>query len=156
MELDQRILALTTTALVLKFYVTTTIQGGKRFKGGSRPPEDAKLSLNPKGKNQGFLPKEDDHPASKKAVAEDLRWQRIVLNDLENIPIGLAVGFVSVYVGANKFVNSLALLTFCGARIAHSYAYANQLQPHRAMFWFLGVASVLTLGINASAAALFH
>jgi hypothetical protein len=37
--------------------ITIGIQGGKRFSAGSRPPEDAKLSLNKtigKGGNQSF------------------------------------------------------------------------------------------------------
>jgi hypothetical protein len=34
---------LATYVLFIKFLVTCLIQGGKRFAGGSRPPEDAKV-----------------------------------------------------------------------------------------------------------------
>ena len=33
-----------TGLLVIKFYVTIIIQGGKRFAAGSRPPEDSEVS----------------------------------------------------------------------------------------------------------------
>lgn len=34
-----------TYVLFLKFLVTVMIQGGKRFAGGSRPPEDVKVIM---------------------------------------------------------------------------------------------------------------
>ena len=54
--------------------------GGKRFAGGSRPPEDAGLSIAKrfKAKQTYGMEKTDN---SKHAQA-DIRWQRIVSNDL--------------------------------------------------------------------------
>jgi hypothetical protein len=64
---SHKVTVISSFVLLLKFMLTTTIQGGKRFVGGSRPPEDEKLSLNPKGKTQNFgLKKEQDEKSLKR------------------------------------------------------------------------------------------
>jgi len=82
-----------TTVLLLKFLATTTIQGGKRFKAGSRPPEDASFKLDGANENQDFG---IDNRVQANLREADARWQRIVLNDVESIPLSLIVAWASV------------------------------------------------------------
>ncbi|KAK3242461.1 hypothetical protein CYMTET_47850 [Cymbomonas tetramitiformis] len=141
--------AVSTAVLCLKFYAAIMVQGGKRFKAGSRPPEDAAMSI-AKGVPQNFIgsPREDD-PKVKKAKEDDRRWTRIIQNDLENIPLGLIVSWASVL----SAKSSTAHLTFCAmftlGRIGHTIAYAKGLQPHRALFWLAAVLGVLGMAVNA-------
>jgi len=136
---------------MFKFFLTTLAQGGKRFKGGSRPPEDASLSLNPKGKQQNFginAAANATDERSKKAVEEDHRWQRLVLNDLENIPIGLIVAWSSLLSAYSPFLHAILVIAFAVGRVAHSYTYAKALQPHRAIFYFVGLLSTIGMALN--------
>jgi glutathione S-transferase len=128
------------------------IQGGKRFVGGSRPPEDAKLGL-AKGRAQSYG---TDTEISPKAKMQDIRWQRIVLNDLENIPLALIVSIVSIIARGNETINSILFVTFTLSRIGHTITYAKELQPHRAFCWFGAVLSVIGITLNGSVAAIFY
>ncbi|KAG7380746.1 hypothetical protein PHYPSEUDO_006800 [Phytophthora pseudosyringae] len=137
--------------LFIKFFVTVSIQGGKSFAAGARPPEDTAL-LNQDGlpaQTYGLV--EEDKPASeqlKKARAEDYRWKRVVQNDLETIPLGLLVFIGSVIVGGQEETNCALMGVFTAARVAHTFAYVNQKQPHRALLWALGQLCVLASGLN--------
>jgi hypothetical protein len=104
LDIDASVLkvAMTCSAILYaKFFCTTMIQGryilfyekkrylfwqfvrfvgGKRFSGGTRPPEDATLSLAKKFKaKQTYGLEKSENP---KHAEADIRWQRIVLNDL--------------------------------------------------------------------------
>jgi uncharacterized MAPEG superfamily protein len=136
--------------------LTTTIQGGKRFVGGSRPPEDEKLSLNPKGKTQNFGIKKEEDEKSLKRQEEDVRWQRIVLNDLESLPFGLLFSWISLFSSYSNKVHNIFVIAYTVGRILHTYSYAKSLQPHRALFWFVGIVSMLGLGINSVAGVLLN
>eukprot|EP01104_Vermistella_antarctica_P010425 TRINITY_DN2789_c0_g1_i1.p1 TRINITY_DN2789_c0_g1~~TRINITY_DN2789_c0_g1_i1.p1 ORF type:complete len:166 (-),score=46.19 TRINITY_DN2789_c0_g1_i1:126-602(-) len=136
-----------TVALVLKFYFVLMKQGGARFKAGSRPPEDMALSLNKtvgKGKKQQFVPR-DDIPAGVRD--EENRWSRIVMNDLENVPLGLILMWAGHLSDVGKIHSVLAILFVIG-RILHTYAYANAKQPMRAIAWFLAVLSNVAMSVN--------
>lgn len=84
----------------------------------------------------------------------DIRWQRIVLNDLENIPLGLLVAWASLLSPFNSQVHNVCILAFTISRIGHTVVYALELQPHRAIFWFVAVVSVFCLGLNGVAGVL--
>jgi hypothetical protein len=71
----------TTGAVFVKFLVTTLFQGGARFQGGTRPPEDAKFKELAKGVKQDYGL---TSAPSSQAKENDIRWQRIVMNDLGN------------------------------------------------------------------------
>ncbi|KAJ3140037.1 hypothetical protein HK101_003588 [Irineochytrium annulatum] len=152
--------AIATAVLVGKFFVTLIIQGGKRFAGGSRPPEDeVKLAhihkaLAKNGVSQTFgtaAPSAEEDARVTKARMADIRWDRIVRNDIENIPLGLIVASAFSESAANPLVHVALVLTFALARTAHTYAYAHELQPHRARFWFLGWIAVTGMVINGVA-----
>jgi glutathione S-transferase len=134
------------TTLFSKFLVTTL--GGKAFDAGMRPPEDSKYSLGmgkPK-QDYGSMPLNDNE--TKAARLLDMRWRRIVQNDLESIPIGLAVFMGSILVGGNDVANSVLMISYTGLRLAHTISYAYQLQPHRSITWTLGQMSILGSGVN--------
>jgi glutathione S-transferase len=141
----------------MKFLVTILVQGKQRFAAGSRPPEDISITTLAKGTKQSFGLQATGADAEKlqKYQMLDERWKRIVLNDLENIPLGLIVATVSILVGGNEHVNSIALVLFTVSRIAHTISYAKELQPHRAIFWGLGVLSVGIMTLNGSISTLF-
>jgi uncharacterized MAPEG superfamily protein len=40
------------------------------------------------------------------------------------------------------------MVTFTLARVGHTVVYAYELQPHRALCWFIAVVSVFCLGLN--------
>lgn len=145
-KFSQKITFLCTFVLFLKFTITILIQGGKRFAGGTRPPEDEKLSLAKiyKTKQSYGLVKVDNQ----KAIEADIRWQRIVLNDLENIPFGLIIAWASLLSSFFPQVHNLCVIVFTLARISHTIAYAYEKQPHRGICWFVSVLSVLCLGLN--------
>lgn len=73
-----------TFVLYVKFLLTLVIQGGKRFKAGSRPPEDCAFkalageTIQTFGMNTSATPSAEDEEAKK----ADIRWARIVMNDL--------------------------------------------------------------------------
>jgi glutathione S-transferase len=144
--------------LTIKWYITIAIQGGKRFRGGSRPAEDSKLGLSKtlgKGVKQTFGQSTEGIAA--KAIEEDIRWQRIVLNDIENIPIGLIVGLSCILAGSNQTVNRIldltvdvALISFTIARVAHTICYAKAIQPWRGIFWLVGIFSVITMALTGA------
>ncbi|OQR88553.1 hypothetical protein THRCLA_10247 [Thraustotheca clavata] len=160
---DLKVLIACTGVLAIKFYASTFIQGGKRFAAGTRPPEDQSLSLNKKNQKQSFgvrdpnAKDEDDENTKKpvrvqppaRAIEEDLRWERLVRNDLENIPIGLLISWAAVNSGGNPLVNSGAIIVFTVSRVAHTIAYAKGVQPHRAIAWTAGVLSTLVLVGNS-------
>ncbi|KAH7491813.1 hypothetical protein PRIC1_002782 [Phytophthora ramorum] len=151
-ELNAAVKTYSTCSLILfiKFFITASIQGGKSFAAGARPPEDTGL-LSQEGlppQNYGL---KDDQPASEeltKARAEDYRWKRVIQNDLETIPLGLLVFIGSVVVGGQEETNCALMGVFTAARIAHTFAYVNQKQPHRALLWTLGQLCVLASGLN--------
>ncbi|OQR90357.1 hypothetical protein ACHHYP_05607 [Achlya hypogyna] len=160
---DTKVLIAATAVLTVKFYISTMIQGGKRFAAGTRPPEDQILTdFNPKNQKQSFglrdpnaKAEEDDAKKplkltpSARAIEADLRWERLVRNDLENIPIGLLAAWAAVNSGGNPLVNSAAIVIFTIGRVAHTFAYANSLQPHRAYAWMAGVFGIMVLVGNS-------
>ncbi|KAI8848628.1 hypothetical protein BC829DRAFT_443587 [Chytridium lagenaria] len=155
---DKTSLKLTTIATALiaaKFFITITIQGGQRFASGSRPPEDMALGLNKKmgkGRDQSFgldPAGKDDDVKARKARLSDLRWQRIVMNDVENLPMGVIAMWTSLLTSRSPLAHTIFSLIFVGARYTHTYAYVKQLQPARALAWFSAWIGVFGLVANS-------
>merc|ERR1719486_1342973 len=130
-EIDRVVLrhtAIVTMALVAKFQFTNMMLGGARIKSGARPPEDR--SLFPKAGAQDFsgaakLAKRESDGAEKankarKAKDYEVRVARLVMNDLENIPLGLIVAWAGVLCRGSRKVQVAALWAFCLGRYAHS------------------------------------
>lgn len=155
-ETNVKVYVACTSALYLKFLATVMIQGGKTFRSGGRPPEDNKLNLAKKFKvkqNYGMVVDEKDE---KIAAAREVeyRWKRVIMNDLESIPMALFVFAAGILAGSNDKVHVGAMVVYTLSRYAHTFAYVNSKQPHRALFWFGGVLSTLVGVGNAVAAIL--
>ena len=76
------------------------------------------------------------------------RWRRIVMNDLENIPIGLIILWVNPLCEANGIVTSICAISFVVCRILHTILYAYSLQPFRSIAFTIGVLSIFAASIN--------
>ncbi|KAG2772093.1 hypothetical protein JG687_00013736 [Phytophthora cactorum] len=145
------------SVLYLKFLLATAVQGGKKFRSGGRPPEDAVLGLAKtigKGRKQTYgLDKTDDEKVLKAREAEH-RWTRIVSNDLESIPFALFIFGSGILVGSNPTVHAGAMTVYTVARCLHTYVYAHAMQPARAICWGLCVLATLVGVGNAVVAIL--
>ena len=148
---------ITVTGLIaLKFFGCILFQGKARVYAGSRPPED--VALFPKAGAQNFDGQgkfKDEDEKGRKLKEAEARWLRLIQNDVENIPLGLVIAWGSLLCNPNSLVQQIGLWTFCVGRLGHSYAYANALQPSRAIFWFAGVVGMLTMVGNGVFAAWF-
>lgn len=154
-SLSAKVLALCASILYVKVALTVSIQGGKTFAAGHRPPEDMKLSLAKRfpGVKQtyGAVATEEDAENKRlvRAREAEYRWKRIVMNDLENIPMGLLVFGAGVLVEANESVQVGAMALFTLARLAHTYVYAHEMQPHRGLAWMVAIVAALVGAGNA-------
>lgn len=149
---DVQALAVCTLVLYVKFLGTTMIQGRRGFDAGTRVPEDNALPQ-ARGKPDQSFDFHLDHPDEvvRTAIHDELRWKRIVQNDIEAIPLALLVFVVSITSGANKTVNVAALVVFTCARVLHTVAYSSKWPLARMCAWLVGVLSILTGAINGVA-----
>ena len=139
------------TTLVLwgKVFYSNVMLGGAKLKAGKRAPEDTYQVTMEKAKPE--------------AIAAVDRCQRIVNNDIENIPYGLIVAWASVYcigrataAGASSDLYTahvVLVITFGVARIAHTMTYALALSFARSAAWVVGIFSVIGLAINGIVAS---
>jgi glutathione S-transferase len=152
-ETNVRVFVACSAVLFAKFLTVVSIQGMKSFRSGGRPPEDDGLKVTKIKQTYGLNADVKDERILKAREIEH-RWRRIIANDLEQIPLTLIIFAGGILANSNTTVHSAALVVFTVARCLHSYVYANSMQPHRAIFWFIGVlASVVGTG-NAVAAIL--
>jgi len=138
-----------TMVIIVKYIVTVSIQGRKRFATGTRPPEDQKLIGS--GVNVGtsyVQPQIQAVDNNNTALEEDIRWQRIVANDLESLPFGMIVAVLSLLSAANKNAHIALYTIFVVSRVLHTIAYARAAQPWRTIWWTLGWLGVFGMGIN--------
>ena len=78
----------------------------------------------------------------------ETRAIRIVANDLENIPLGVACAWGSLLCTSSPGLHSARVSAFTFGRVFHTVCYAKELQPHRAIFYFVGLASSFGLALN--------
>merc|ERR1712195_33144 len=133
--------------LLLKQLFSNMGTGGARVKSGGRPPEDQKLFT--KEGNQDF----DGHgressPEQTLADQNTMRKLRIVQNDLENVPIGMLLMFISLLVSSQYPTSHMVFtILFTFSRIVHTVSYELKLQPHRALGWFGAVIAMLGFAV---------
>lgn len=146
---DMQVLAVCAFVLYLKFLGTTMHQGRRGFDAGTRVPEDAALPQ-ARGKPDQSFDYRLDHPDEviRNAIYDELRWKRIVQNDIEAIPLALTLFLISISVSANRNVNIAALVIFTCMRIMHTFAYANKKPLLRMLSWTIGVLCIITGGVN--------
>ncbi|KAJ3242133.1 hypothetical protein HDU78_001511 [Chytriomyces hyalinus] len=159
-DLDRTALKATsicTLVLLLKWYASISIQGDTRFKAGSRAPEDAAFGgrMGAENVEQTFGLTNAANDASNQAEKmRELRWQRIIMNDLENIPLGLIIAWSSLVTPKSPLVHTVSVVTFAVMRILHTITYARSLQPHRSIVWMLALVATLVMAVNGVVGAL--
>jgi len=143
--------AVLTVVLWTKVFATNLGLGGAKNNAGARAPEDTYQTSQDK--------------ASEEDVASLDRAQRIVNNDLENIPYTMVMAFgsaVIIYlVGVSNYESAKGLslahtvlyAVFVTARIGHSIAYAKGISVGRSLVWLVGVMASFGIGINGAIAA---
>ena len=146
----QKVAAIATVVLYGKYCLTTILQGTKKEPAGLGPTEDGGNSF-----SSVAVATSAGAPADK-AMETALRWQRIVANDVENIPIALVVMWACANaVTADEtvpFIIYCCLYVF--ARIAHTISYANGINkiggafPLRTFLFFIGTVMVHIMGIT--------
>ncbi|GLE03048.1 hypothetical protein PINS_up011927 [Pythium insidiosum] len=151
-----KLLAVSTLILYLKFLVSTMIQGRKGFQAGTRLPEDGSL---PMAKGMPTHHAFDFHitiadDTRRLAIENELRWRRIIQNDLESMPMALAVFLVSTLADARANVQCVAIAVYTIARCLHTMAFVQQLALARMLSWMIGVLAIIVAGCNGAVAAL--
>ncbi|ETO27559.1 membrane-associated protein in eicosanoid and glutathione metabolism (MAPEG) [Reticulomyxa filosa] len=131
LERTRKVVVLCTAGLFCKFLLTSLLQGAKRV----RAPEDG---------FQLLKTKKDDDKSKEKLFDTEKRWQRIILNDLENIPIGLLLLWGGLIIpSSNNNTTRICSIVFLVSRILHSFFYIFQLMPWRFFAWLSGLLSII-------------
>ncbi|MFI0474036.1 MAPEG family protein [Halomonas sp. HMF6819] len=126
--------AMATVLLFVKMWATGLYQGYHRItKMTFKTPEDARMA--------GKEPAQEELPQVQQASKA---WS----NDLENIPIFLALGMAYVLVGASPGLAMWLFMGFTAARYAHTLAYLARLQPWRTIAYGVGLVCMIVMAIQ--------
>ncbi|OQS03853.1 hypothetical protein THRCLA_03859 [Thraustotheca clavata] len=145
-----QVVAICSLLLYIKFVASTIIGARKKFASGNRAPEETR---NGDGYKQDFGLHSDDEE-DQNARLEDMRWQRIVENDMENIPLGLIFAWAAALTNGNHTQTIVATVVFTLCRFTHTISYANAWSKPRIAAFLLGVICIVVLGENAISATL--
>ncbi|XP_077297801.1 microsomal glutathione S-transferase 1-like [Arctopsyche grandis] len=99
---------------------------------------------------KAFANAEDAKGVGKVRVDDDVeRVRRAHLNDLENIPVFIAVCMVYLMTNPSLSLAANLIRIFALARIAHTLVYAVVVipQPARAISWFIGYAITIYMAV---------
>uniref|UniRef100_M4B7E6 Microsomal glutathione S-transferase 1 n=1 Tax=Hyaloperonospora arabidopsidis (strain Emoy2) TaxID=559515 RepID=M4B7E6_HYAAE len=138
---DVKAFALSAAVLYIKFLASTMIQGRKAFAANTRMPEDKALVC-----TLG-LELDMDEKAVKTAREDEMRWKRIVQNDLESLPLALIVFWSAIAVGVASSVIKLLLLIYTTARVSHTAVYSMALPRARMACWMTGTLCVVATAL---------
>ncbi|CAH1273121.1 MGST1 [Branchiostoma lanceolatum] len=102
-----------------------------------------------------FMNAEDTSFGTKAVVRTDNpdieRVRRLHRNDLENIPPFLVVGFLYVLTKPSPDVAVWHYRAFLSCRLLHTACYLGGLQPWRAIFFFAGFATTVSMAVQVVA-----
>ncbi|XP_078611354.1 microsomal glutathione S-transferase 1-like [Branchiostoma floridae x Branchiostoma japonicum] len=107
-------------------------------KGVFMNPEDTSFGAKDKGVVR------TDHPAIE-------RVRRLHRNDLENIPPFLVVAFLYVLTKPSSDVAVWHFRAFLACRLLHTACYLGGLQPWRAIFFYSGFATTVSMAVQVVA-----
>ena len=140
-ETTEKVLAVLTVIVCLKFFVIIIGSGGKRKRApedGFQPPNIKKAysSADPSAPlldeaarskdnsnnatDNGSDNNDNDSLAKVPVFTDEERWARIVQNDLENIPITITLMWVAYIVKGDQLTNIILASLFVFGRIMHS------------------------------------
>ena len=130
--------ALCVVALFLKMFAVSCYQGVLRIRSRAfRNTEDAAVF---------------NRTARKTEVAQVARAARVWADDLESIPAFFVLGGLAVAMSAPASITAGLSLLFTLARVLHTLAYLNGVQPWRTVFYGVGILCLLgfcaTITIN--------
>lgn len=145
---DVKVFALSASVLYIKFLASTMIQGRKAFAANTRMPEDKTLVC-----NMG-LKLDTDEKTVKAAVEDEMRWKRIIQNDLESMPLAFVVFWSAIVVGVNPVVTKTLLMAYTTARVGHTAVYSLVMPRARMACWMAGSFCIVATALNTVAAAL--
>lgn len=137
--------AVLSAVLWFKVFSTNIGLGGAKNNAGTRPAEDTYQ------KNAAEATEEDKTNLD--------RAQRIVNNDLENIPYTMVLAWGSLYcinqAGAEShaFAHIVLYTIFVASRFAHSIVYIKGLSTARSIVWLFGAICSFGLAINGAVAS---
>ncbi|KAF0696888.1 Aste57867_12387 [Aphanomyces stellatus] len=130
-----------TAVLFLKHFVTGLLGAKAKFAAGTRAPEDAADGK----QNFGVAPSHASDVEPNATKITEMRWNRITMNDLENIPLGLIVAWAAVACGGDATTVAVATIVFTIARIGHTVAYARALSQARGLAYIVGSVAIFVL-----------
>jgi glutathione S-transferase len=145
---DVKVFALSASVLYVKFLASTMIQGRKAFAANTRMPEDKVIVC-----NMGIKLDADDK-AIKRAVEDEMRWKRIIQNDLESMPLAFVVFWAAISVGVSPAITKTLMTAYTSARVGHTAVYSLGMPRARMACWMAGVFCVVATAANAAAVAL--
>lgn len=139
--------SIVTLSLWIKVLYSNLVLGGAKVKAGKRAPEDTYQMSQDRAKPE--------------ALAEVDRTQRIVNNDMENVPYGLILAWGSIFCLSRLATvddqlytaHSVLVAVFGGMRVGHTIAYRFALSYTRSALWLGGVLSTIGLGVVAIVAS---
>jgi len=130
--------ALAAVLLFFKMFAISAYQGFHRIgKLTFKTPEDAAMV---------------GREAAKEELPQVQRAAQAWLNDLENIPIFLALGVAYVFSGASPGSAAWLFLVFTAARYLHTVFYLLGMQPWRTIAYAVGVVCLFSMSILILAA----
>ncbi|EGZ21843.1 hypothetical protein PHYSODRAFT_251417 [Phytophthora sojae] len=136
---------LSATSDVKVFALSASIlYGRKAFAANTRMPENKKLVC-----NMGIKVDMDDK-AVKAAVESEMRWKRIIQNDLESMPLAFVVFWGAITVGVNPNVTKTLMRAYTTARIGHTAVYSLGMPRARLACWMAGTFCIVAAAANGS------
>jgi len=151
--------------ILFKFFATSIMQKNQRVLA----PEDRSLGYKNTNTNANQNNAGSSVPPNPSSVVtvpnsatynstfdEMARWQRIVINDLENIPITIMMMWISYFISRDHLVTFIAAIIFTVSRYLHTFCYIFRLQPFRSIFWLLGLLCTWLLIGNIMWAAVHY
>ena len=145
-----RATAILSVILWTKVVATNMGLGGAKMKAGGRAPEDTYQVT-------------DTSQITEEAKTAQDRAQRMVNNDLENIPYTLVLTWGSLYcitsaaeavdVKGYAMAHIILFSIFVVCRIMHSIVYSMGLSTARSLVWLMGLLCSFGIAINGAIAA---
>jgi len=145
----QKVAAIATVVLYGKYFICQIIQGTKKGKAGLKAPEDNGTGFsNIVGAATG-----NETTTENKLVETAKRWERIVGNDVENIPIALVIMWscASIVTTDETLPFLIYAIMFTVARVLHTFCYAYGIQPFRTLCFAIGFIMVFCMAFTTLA-----